>query len=312
MCEHISVLADEVLRFLEPRPEGLYLDGTLGLGGHSLRLLRATGGRVRVLGLDRDTQILALARQRLEEYGQHFTAFHGCFSDFASALETVGWEKLDGALVDLGVSSLQLDQPDRGFSFLEDGPLDMRMDACGDAPSAADLVNTWSYEDIRKILFQYGEEPLAGRIAKAIVSRREERPFVTTCDLARCVESAYPAKRRALSRHHPATKTFQAVRIAVNNELGELELFLERVVSFLKPDGKIAVISFHSLEDRIVKHFFRAQSAPCVCPRDFPYCQCGRTPCLEVVTRKPVRPTPEEMERNPRSRSAKLRVARRV
>lgn len=312
MCEHLSVLADEIVQYLAPRPGGRYLDGTLGLGGHSLRILQTTAGQAHVLGLDRDMQILTLACQRLATYRKHFTAFHGCFSNFADALGSVGWEKLDGVLVDLGVSSLQLDQPQRGFSFLEEGPLDMRMNAGSDTFSAVDLVNTWPYERLKKILFQYGEEPLAGRIARAIIARREDRPFVTTLDLARCVENAYPAKRRALSRHHPATKTFQAIRIAVNDELGELELFLERIVPFLQPKGKIAVISFHSLEDRVVKHFFRAESAPCVCPRDFPYCQCGRTPRLEVITRKPVQPTQEEMAVNSRSRSAKLRVAMRV
>ncbi len=310
MCKHRSVLIDECLEALAPHAGGRYLDGTLGLGGHSLRIFQETDGSARVLGIDRDRQALKLASERLALYGKNFTPFHGCLSDFPRALHLAGWEKLDGVVLDLGVSSLQLDCRSRGFSFLEDGPLDMRMNP-ESGISAAEVVNSWSYEKLKKIIWQYGEEPLAGRIAGAIESRRQKSPFRTTLELAECVKQAYPTKRRLASRNHPATKTFQAIRIAVNNELGELEMFFKRIVPFLKVGASVAIISFHSLEDRIVKHFFRAESSPCICPRDFPYCRCGRKARLQLVSKKPIYPSQAEMEANPRSRSAKLRIVKR-
>ncbi len=310
MCNHRSVLADECLAALAPHAGGRYLDGTLGLGGHSLRIFKETDGLACILGIDRDRQALQIASERLSEYGKNFIPFHGCLSEFPKALHLAGWEKLDGVIVDLGVSSLQLDCRPRGFSFLEDGPLDMRMNP-ESGISAAEAVNNWSYEKLKKIIRQYGEEPLAARIARAIESRRQKSLFRSTLELAECVKQAYPTKRRFASRNHPATKTFQAIRIAVNNELGELEMFLERIVPFLQVGASIAIISFHSLEDRIVKHFFKDESLPCICPRDFPYCRCGRKGRLQLMTKKPIYPSQAEMDENPRSRSAKLRIAKR-
>ena len=312
MAEHISVMPEEVVSWLGPRPGGRYLDGTLGLGGHTLNLLQATEGGAYVLGIDRDTQALDRARQRLAPYEGHVFFSHNSFQYFEDSLEEVGWPVIDGAILDLGVSSLQLDHADRGFSFLHDGPLDMRMDRDSAYDSARTVVNTYSVEELRRIIREFGEEPMAGRIANAIVRQREEAAIESTTELAEIVSRAYPAKRRALSRNHPATKTFQALRIAVNHELDELEQFLERIVDHLVPGGRLAVISFHSLEDRIVKWFFRREAKGCICPREYPVCQCGHTQRLRILTKKPLLPGKAEMQYNSRSRSAKLRVAERI
>lgn len=308
---HLPVMPAQVIAALSLRPHGRYLDGTLGLGGHA-RLVLDAEPTARLLGLDRDEEALSRASERLRDCGDRFTAWHGPFSRFEDAMDAVGWEFLDGALVDLGVSSMQLDVPERGFSFLRDGPLDMRMDPSSGAAPASALVNKVSFERLRQIIGELGEEPMAGRIAKAIVAAREEAEIETTARFAAIVESAYPAKWRRTARNHPATRTFQALRLAVNDELGELERFLNRIPERLAPGGRVAVISFHSLEDRMVKRFFRDEAKGCVCPPRQPLCTCGIAPRLRLVTKKPLIPDEDEMMRNPRSRSAKLRVAERL
>ncbi|WP_320170913.1 16S rRNA (cytosine(1402)-N(4))-methyltransferase RsmH [Maridesulfovibrio sp.] len=309
---HTSVLLKEVIEWLAPKPGGLYLDGTLGMAGHSSAILEAAGKDAQLAGLDRDEQALELAGTRLEPFGERAHRFHLAFSRFEAALDELGWDTIDGAVLDLGVSSLHLDRAERGFSFIKDGPLDMRMDPAGGMPPASSIVNKGSYSDLNRIIKMYGEEPLASKITKAIIAAREKEKITTTLQLAAIVEKAYPAKRRALSRTHPATKTFQGLRIAVNSELEELRTFLQRIPDRLSPGGRIAIISFHSLEDRIVKKAFKAASQSCDCPPMQPVCTCGKVKRLEILTRKPVLPTEEEMETNPRSRSAKLRVAERT
>ncbi|ACU90691.1 16S rRNA (cytosine(1402)-N(4))-methyltransferase RsmH [Desulfomicrobium baculatum] len=310
--DHIPVMLEEVMHWIAPRPGGFYMDATLGLGGHAARLMELTNGQARLLGLDRDEQALAKAGERLAQYGENVQLAHTSFQHFSRALREVGWDKLDGVIADLGVSSLQLDSPERGFSFLQDGPLDMRMDPGSGGEPASVIVNGASFERLRQLLWDYGEEPMAGRIAGAIVKIRETARIDSTLELARIVAAAYPAKRRALSRNHPATKTFQALRLEVNQELREVEFFLERIVDHLRPGARICVISFHSLEDRIVKRAFRKESSACLCPREYPVCQCGHTQKLRLPFRKPLIPTEDEMRANSRSRSAKLRVAERV
>jgi len=310
--DHIPVMLEEVMHWIAPKPGGVYMDATLGLGGHAARLMALTGGQARLLGLDRDEQALAKAGERLAQYGENVQLAHTSFQYFPRVLREVGWELLDGVIADLGVSSLQLDSPDRGFSFLHDGPLDMRMDPGSGGDSAADIVNGASYEQLRQLLWDYGEEPMAGRIARAVIKARESARIESTLELARIVAGAYPAKRRALSRNHPATKTFQALRLEVNQELREIEFFLTRIVDFLRPGARIAIISFHSLEDRIVKRAFRKESTGCLCPREYPLCQCGHEKRLKLPFRKPLIPGEEEMRANSRSRSAKLRVAERI
>lgn len=309
---HTSVLLNEVIEWLAPKPGGLYLDGTLGMAGHSSAILEAAGKGAQLAGLDRDEQALELAGVRLAPYGEQAHRFHLAFSKFESALDELGWDTIDGAVLDLGVSSLHLDRAERGFSFIKDGPLDMRMDPAGGMPPASSIINKGSFSDLNRILKLYGEEPLASRITKAIIAAREEKKITTTLELASIVEKAYPAKRRAMSRTHPATKTFQGLRIAVNSELEELQNFLQRIPQRLNPGARIAVISFHSLEDRIVKRAFKAESQSCDCPPMQPMCTCGKVKRLNVLTKKPILPTEEEMQVNSRSRSAKLRVAERT
>lgn len=309
---HIPVMLHEVMHWIAPRPGGRYLDATVGLAGHAARLLELTGGRAQLLGLDRDVSALAQATARLAIYPGQAVLVHSSFRHVRSVLEDVGWESLDGVVADLGVSSLQLDSPERGFSFLQDGPLDMRMDPSSGAEPAASLINGASFERLRQMLWDYGEEPMAGRIARAIVEIRQTRRIESTLDLARIVSDAYPAKRRALARNHPATKTFQALRLEVNQELREIELFLEDIVPFLRPGARMAIIAFHSLEDRIVKRAFRKESTGCICPREYPLCQCDHAKQLKLLFRKPLVPTDEEMKANSRSRSAKLRVAEKL
>ena len=310
--EHIPVMIDEVMHWLEPKPGGYYMDATLGLGGHAARLMELTGGQAHLLGLDRDMQALQKAGERLARYGENVHLAHTSFQNFSGALRELGWDLLDGVVADLGVSSLQLDSPERGFSFLHDGPLDMRMDPGSGGEPASNIVNGASFERLRQLLWDYGEEPMAGRIARAIVEIREKAPIETTLELARIVAAAYPAKRRALARTHPATKTFQALRLEVNQELKEVENFLARIVDYLRPGARICVISFHSLEDRIVKRAFRTENTGCLCPREYPVCTCGHEKRLRLPFRKPLLPGQEEMRVNSRSRSAKLRVAERI
>jgi 16S rRNA (cytosine1402-N4)-methyltransferase len=310
--DHIPVMIEEVMHWIDPKPGGYYMDATLGLGGHASRLMEITGGQAHLLGLDRDRQALAKAGERLAAYGENVQLAHTSFQHFPKALREIGWDLLDGVVADLGVSSLQLDTPERGFSFLHDGPLDMRMDSGSGGEPASSIVNGASFDRLRRIIWEYGEEPMAGRIARAIVAAREKARIETTLELAGIVSAAYPAKRRALARNHPATKTFQALRLEVNQELREVENFLERVVDYLRPGGRIAVISFHSLEDRVVKRAFRRESTGCLCPREYPVCQCGHVKKLVLPFRKPLVPGEAEMRANSRSRSAKLRVAERI
>ena len=309
---HIPVMLDEIVGYLSPRSGGRYLDGTLGLAGHSLGLLRASGGQAQLLCLDRDEQALALARERLKEFSGQVTSYHLPFSEFESALDEAGWDSLDGAVLDLGVSSLQLDEAERGFSFNADGPLDMRMDATSGMDSARVLVNREHYEELRRIIRDLGDEPLGGKIARAIIRAREEAEITTTSRLAEIVSRAYPPDRRRQARNHPATRTFMALRMAVNHEVEELQTFLERIVRYLKPGARVAIISFHSAEDREVKESFRYWAKGCRCPLEQAYCTCDRVPVLKVLTKKPQLPTQLEVDRNPRSRSAKLRVAERL
>lgn len=311
---HRPVLVERVLEYLRPSPGGRYLDGTLGFGGHALAVLENTGGRAEILGLDRDGEALELAASRMADAWPKAGVFlrNERFSRFAGRLSELGWDKVDGALLDLGVSSHQLDCPGRGFSFLRDGPLDMRMDPRGVGLTALDVVNSYSSKELTRIISEYGEEPLARRIAWRIDQARQRGPIETTLELARVVESAYPPAWRARSRNHPATRTFQALRMLVNDEAGELSAFLEQIVPFLVPGGRLVIISFHSLEDRVVKHFFQDQARSCHCPPRQPFCLCGHTATLKIMTRKPVTAAPEEIAENPRSRSAKLRAASRL
>jgi 16S rRNA (cytosine1402-N4)-methyltransferase len=309
---HIPVMLDEIVGYLSPRPGGRYLDGTLGLAGHSLGLLRASGGKAQLLCLDRDEQALALARERLKEFPGQALSLHLPFSEFESALEEAGWDQLDGAVLDLGVSSLQLDEAERGFSFHADGPLDMRMDATSGMDSAKVLVNREHYEELRRIIRDLGDEPLGGKIARAIIRAREQAEIATTSRLAEIVSRAYPPDRRREARNHPATRTFMALRMAVNHEVEELKTFLERIVRHLRPGARVAIISFHSAEDREVKESFRYWAKGCRCPLEQAFCTCDRIPVLKVLTKKPQLPTQLEIDRNPRSRSAKLRVAERL
>lgn len=312
MYSHVPVLLAEVLDQLNPRPAGRYLDGTLGLGGHSRAILERCNGRAQLLGIDRDAEALELARANLADFADNVVLRQGLYSRFDEYLDELGWTDLDGALIDIGVSSLQLDAGERGFSFAHDGPLDMRMSAQPGTPSAKDLVNTADAQALRGIIAELGEDPQAGRIAAAIVEARRAAVIETTGQLARIVEAAYPAKWRATARNHPATRTFQALRMAVNDELGELEAFLRKIPQRLKVGGRVAVLTFHSLEDRLVKRAFREGAETCVCPPHVLQCACGHRAVYRILTRKPVTAGAEELKRNSRAGSAKLRVAERI
>jgi 16S rRNA (cytosine1402-N4)-methyltransferase len=303
--QHVPVLFQEVLDILSPTPGGTYLDGTLGAGGHSRGILERSSPDGRVIGFDRDPQALALARENLAEFGNRIIAVHDSYQNFQSHLNNLNWQLVDGILLDLGLSSMQLDRPERGFSFRESGPLDMRFDP--EQPlSAADLVNGLSREELADLLFNYGEEKQSWKIADAIIANR---PLVSTQDLAELIKKV---TRNRKTRIHPATRTFQALRIAVNGELDALEAFLPRALEALKPGGRLAIIAFHSLEDRIVKTFFRRESSDCICPPEIPQCVCGHQAQLKVLTRRPVQPTEEQISLNPRARSAKLRAAEKI
>ena len=306
---HKPVLLEECLEALAVRPEGIYLDGTLGRAGHSLEILRRlTTGRL--IGVDRDLAAIEAARERLAEFGDRVTLVHGNFSDLGDILQNLGIVGVDGMLFDLGVSSPQLDEPRRGFSYMHDAPLDMRMDGTA-ALDARQVVNTWSGEELCRILREYGEERYAARIAQAILRRRAQAPIETTGELADIIRSAMPAAALR-EKQHPAKRSFQAVRIAVNGELDALPPMLEAAAEALAPGGRLAVITFHSLEDRIVKQTMRELAAGCTCPPEFPVCVCGKKPRLRLVNRKPIISGPAELEENPRARSAKLRVAERT
>ena len=289
------------------QPDGVYCDGTLGGGGHSGAILKASGGTARLYGIDRDENAILAASERLKDY-PGFTAIRGNFHDAKKLLEEAGAEALDGALLDLGVSSPQLDTAERGFSYHEDAPLDMRMDQ-RQTMTAADFLNTADEREIMEVIRDYGEEKWAARIARIICEHRAEKPFETTFDLVHAVDAAIPKAVRRKDDGHPARRTFQAIRIAVNDELKPLEQALKDLTDCLKPGGRICVITFHSLEDRIVKRCFKTLENPCICPPKAPICTCGRKPVVKVLAGGAVAPSKEEIERNPRSRSAKLRVA---
>ncbi|MDR2124182.1 MAG: 16S rRNA (cytosine(1402)-N(4))-methyltransferase RsmH [Desulfovibrio sp.] len=309
---HLPVLTEEVLSFFEPAPGFRCLDATLGLGGHSealLRKARAAGvPDVQVLGIDRDAESLALAQIRLEDFSPAVHFRHNLFSECAGVLAGLGWEGADFVLADLGVSSLQLDCPERGFSMQADAPPDMRMDRSR-GKSAADLINSLSTQDLRGIIRNCGEDPLAGRIAGAISAARDKGRIRSARDLAGVVAGAYPPGRRAAARRHPAVRTFQALRMTVNDEIDELRRFLRAATGLLRPGGRLLVIAFHSLEDRAVKHFFREQAAKCDYPRNVPDSACAREATLRILTAKPVRPGAAERAANRRAASARLRVA---
>ena len=307
--EHVSVLLDECIRYLEIKPDGIYVDGTLGMGGHSEAIAsRLTTGRL--IAIDRDDRALAFAGKRLERFGNRVTLRKGNFSDLGALLDSVGVETADGMLFDLGVSSPQLDNAERGFSYSQDAPLDMRMDESSPL-TAREILNEWSEAELRSIFWRYGEERYAGRIAAAITTRREETPIRTTGELVDIIRKTMPAAALR-EKQHPAKRCFQALRIAVNDELGSLERMLEQAPDRLSPGGRLLVISFHSLEDRIVKEAIRKRENGCTCPKDFPVCTCGFVQTLRSVTRKPVTPSQKETERNPRARSAHLRIAEKV
>lgn len=307
--EHISVLLDECIEYLNIKPDGVYVDGTMGMGGHSEAILKhLTTGRL--VSIDRDDRALDFAGKRLAPFGERSIRVKGNFADVGSILDELGIDKVDGMMFDLGVSSPQLDNAERGFSYMKDAPLDMRMDER--APLTAwEVVNRWPEEELKSILWKYGEERYSGRIAAAIVKRRERQTIDSTAELAEIIRGAMPPAALR-EKQHPAKRSFQAIRIAVNDELGSLEQMLQQAENRLAPGGRLLVISFHSLEDRMVKESIRAREDGCTCPPEFPVCVCGFVPTLKSVTRKPVVPSKAELDRNPRARSAKLRIAERI
>ena len=309
MMEHISVLLRECVEYLNIRPDGVYVDGTVGLGGHSERILENLPNG-RLIGIDRDEKALAFAAKRLERFGDRAELVKGNFADIGDILDSLGIAKVDGMLFDLGVSSPQLDDASRGFSYSKDAPLDMRMDGSASL-TAYEVVNTWPEEEIRRILWQYGEERYAGRIAAAIASRRLKKQIQSTGELVEIIRGAMPPSALR-EKQHPAKRSFQAIRIAVNDELGSLERMLQQAENRLAPGGRLLVISFHSLEDRMVKQAIHAREDGCTCPKDFPVCICGFVQTMKSVTKKPVAPSQEEVEANPRARSARLRIAERI
>ena len=306
---HVSVLLDECIDGLNIKPDGIYVDGTLGGAGHSSQIAkRLTTGRL--IGIDRDPVALKAAGERLAPFGDRVTLVHANFCEIARVLQELQIDGVDGILLDLGVSSPQLDDGSRGFSYMADAPLDMRMNS-EDVMSAYDVVNTWSQEELKRILFAYGEERYAPRIAAAICSRRAERPIETTLELVDIIRGAMPAAALR-EKQHPAKRSFQAIRIAVNDELGSVEKVMKDAIPCLREGGRLAIITFHSLEDRIVKNGMAAAAKGCTCPPSFPVCVCGKKPKVKLVSRKPIVSTEEELARNPRARSAKLRVCEKL
>ena len=306
---HISVLLEECLAGLNIRPDGIYVDGTLGGAGHSSQIAkRLTTGRL--IGIDRDPVALKAAGERLAPFGDTVTLVHSNFCRISQVLDDLGIDAVDGILLDLGVSSPQLDDGNRGFSYMVDAPLDMRMNNA-DALTAEIIVNTWSYEQLRRILFDYGEERYAPQIAAAICRRREEKPIHTTLELVDIIRSAMPAAALR-EKQHPAKRSFQAIRIAVNDELGAVREVMDAAIPRLREGGRLAIITFHSLEDRIVKNGMAEAAKGCTCPPSFPVCVCGKKPQVKLISRKPIVATDKELELNPRSRSAKLRVCEKL
>ncbi len=306
---HVSVLLDQCVQALDIKPDGIYVDGTLGGGGHSAQIAqRLTTGRL--IGIDRDPAALKAAGARLAPWADRVRLVHSNFSEMASVLRDLEIDGVDGILLDLGVSSPQLDEASRGFSYMADAPLDMRMNT-EDPLDAYTVVNTWSQEELKRILYGYGEERYAPQIASAICRRREDRPIATTLELVEVIRSAMPPAALR-EKQHPAKRTFQAIRIAVNDELGAVERIMKDAIGCLRPGGRLAVITFHSLEDRIVKTGMAAAAKGCTCPPEFPVCVCGKKPQVRLVSRRPIVSDQEELDRNPRARSAKLRVCEKL
>lgn len=306
---HVSVLLEECIQALCIKPDGTYVDGTLGGAGHSSQIVqRLTTGRL--VGIDRDPKALKAASERLAPYSDRVTLVHSNFSRVDQVLDELGIDGVDGILLDLGVSSPQLDEAERGFSYMADAPLDMRMNS-QDTLTAYEVVNLWPREELRRILYEYGEERYAPQIASAIDRRRAERPIETTLELVDVIRSAMPPQALR-EKQHPAKRSFQAIRIAVNDELGAVSRVMDAAISKLNSGGRLAIITFHSLEDRIVKNAMASAAKGCTCPPEFPVCVCGKTPKVKLVSKKPIVSSEEELQRNPRARSAKLRVCEKI
>ncbi|MBQ8004896.1 MAG: 16S rRNA (cytosine(1402)-N(4))-methyltransferase RsmH [Clostridia bacterium] len=307
---HRSVLLDECIEGLDIKPNGIYVDGTAGGGGHSFHIASALGAEGKLIAIDRDAAAIKAAGQRLAPFGDRVTLVRNNFSEVGDVCAELGIEKIDGILMDLGVSSYQLDTPERDFSYNADAPLDMRMDDRNPLDAAA-VVNTYSEERLREIIYGYGEEKFGGRIAAEIVKYRSKKAIETTGELVDIIKGAMPSAAKQ-GGHHPAKRTFQAIRIEVNGELDAITPAINSAVDLLSKGGRIAIITFHSLEDRIVKQAFASLASGCTCPRNFPVCVCGNKPKVKIITRKPILPSEKELEENPRSRSAKLRVAEKI
>jgi len=310
MFNHFSVLLDESIEMLDINPEGVYVDGTLGGGGHSSLICQRLSEKGTLIGIDRDTTAIEAATERLSSYNNKKIIVHDNFMNIKNILKELGVDKIDGAILDLGVSSPQLDTAERGFSYNMDAPLDMRMDRDSDF-SAYDVVNGYSEDELKRIIFAYGEEKFAPQIAREIVKHRAEKPIETTFELSEIIKNSMPVKARFADKH-PAKRTFQAIRIEVNRELEPLEDAIRDFVEVLKPQGVLGIITFHSLEDRIVKNTFLDLTKGCICPKEFPVCVCGHKPTGELVNRKPVVATDTELKENNRSHSAKLRGFRKL
>ncbi len=307
--KHISVLYEETLNSLDIKDGGIYVDGTLGGGGHSRGILER-GKNIRLIGIDRDIEAIGAARGRLKDYENNITLVNDNFSNIKNILSEHNIDKIDGVVLDLGVSSYQLDNAERGFSYMHDARLDMRMNS-NDELSAYEVVNNYSKDALTKIFYEYGEEKWSARVAEFIVNKREKKPVETTLELVEIIKAAIPMKVR-VEGSHPAKRIFQAIRIEVNNELGILKNTISDISEVLKPGGRISVITFHSLEDRIIKKAFTELAMGCVCPKNFPVCVCNRQPIVKIISKKPILPTTEEENENPRSKSAKLRVAEKI
>lgn len=304
--KHRSVLLEETIEGLQIRKDGIYVDGTLGGGGHTLEICKRLGEKGSIVGIDQDQAAVRAASIRLKDFGEKVTIVWSNYCDMKSVLQQLQIDKVDGIILDLGVSSYQLDTAERGFSYREDAPLDMRMDTRQEK-TARDIVNGYSETELFRVIRDYGEEKFARNIAKNIVERREKAPICTTGELTDIIRSSIPMKFQK-KVGHPAKRTFQAIRIELNKELEVLRESLDDMIELLNPGGRLCIITFHSLEDRIVKNAFRKNEDPCICPPDFPVCVCGRTSRGKVITRKPILPSSEEMEENSRSKSAKLRI----
>ncbi|MEG0249958.1 MAG: 16S rRNA (cytosine(1402)-N(4))-methyltransferase RsmH [Peptostreptococcus sp.] len=304
---HVSVLLNECIENLNIKPDGIYVDCTMGGAGHSKEIAKKLSDDGRLICFDQDINAINVAKERLAEFGERVILVHSNFENIKNEIKALGIDKIDGVLADLGVSSHQLDEASRGFSYMNDAPLDMRMDnRCEN--SAWDIVNDYSEDQLHKIITEYGEENWSKRIAKFIVEERKEKTIDTTYDLVEIIKKAIPKKAR-MNGPHPAKRTFQAIRIEVNNELGVIKNMIEDAVSIMNPGGRVCIITFHSLEDRIVKNEYKYLAQDCICPPEMPFCQCDKKSEVKIITRKPILPSEEEVNANPRSRSAKLRVA---